>query len=174
MKILKTNNFVSERIKVKPITNAEIEETKQYVESIKTGNITQIGKDVELYWHFSNRDEYVDIGLRYYDWYMLQNDNMMMFWNLQSQYYPFFFKEDIDDIMNSDRSVDQKGWKLFRAKVPQHYFPRDPKSAYDYFVKGFDEDKMHKIIIPKLDFICIAKEAKSIIKMYHDYIMYGY
>jgi len=168
MKIFGTDSFVNERAKVKPITNAEWNNTKNYIKELAIREITPINTRSALHWDCYCSDKKIHYDYESYDkWYMFQNENIILFWNKPSEYYPFFFKKDIENVMKFESYTLKALWHAIRAVEP---VPDTPLTAYNKFVRSFDKYVRDYFDAGPYDFNVvkkIPKEIKEIINLYH-------
>ena len=144
-KILKTDSFITERVKLKPITNAEWERTKNEIKKLKEESIVTVSSEDDLYWVLYNLEMSLKYEYKSCDWYMLQNHEIMLFWNKDSKYYPFFFKKDINAIISHVVGAGSKEWCVMKPYMLRETIPTNKDQAYDLFVKEFSLSKMTEL-----------------------------
>ena len=113
----------------------------------------------KLHWEFFEPDIYnLNYNYESKDWYMFQNDDIVLFWNADSAYCPYFFKTDLE--YNKKTYINPHKWKL----LCNLYFSPGPEKAYNRLVDDFyDYSSKFMSNITSLNSIYVPQEVQNLI-----------
>lgn len=120
----------------------------------------------KLHWEFFEPDTYnINYNYESRDWYMFQDNDIVLFWDKDAVYYPYFFKADLEIDNYGNKYVPlspNKKWKLLSGSYDTN---SDPKKAYDKLIKDFDNySRIFMNNITYLNYIYVPEEVKDLIK----------